>query len=109
VRAKAMANFMEIEKARKHAVRVGVLSHNPAKMVAPPRLVRREISILAPRHIPRFLEAIWGSIYSVLFYTAFATGMRLEELLALTWEDIDLERGFISVTRALSKRGALSR
>jgi len=94
-----------ISEALKHAVRMGVLSHNPAEMVDPPRLIRREISILAPRNIPRFLEAIWESIYSVLFYTAFATGMRLGELLALTWEDIDLERGFISVTKALSKRG----
>jgi len=96
-----------ISKALKHAVRMGVLSHNPAEMVDPPRLIRREITILAPRNIPRFLEAIWESIYSVLFYTAFATGMRLGELLALTWEDIDLERGFISVTKALSKRGGV--
>jgi integrase len=79
----------------------------PFLRLGEPWLIRREINILAPRHIPRFLEAIWGSIYSALFYTAFATGMRLGELLAETWEDIDLDRGFISVTKALSKRGGV--
>lgn len=96
-----------ISKALKHAVRMGILSHNPAEMVDPPRVVRSEITILAPGHIPRFLEVIGKSQYSVFFYTAFATGMRLGELLALTWKDIDLEQGFISVTKALTKRSGI--
>ena len=86
---------------------MGVLARNPAEMVAPPRPIRREIAILSPRHIPRFLAAIRESQYGVLFYTAFATGMRLGELLALTWRDIDLETCFVSVTKSLTKRSGI--
>lgn len=96
-----------IHKALKHAVRIGILARNPAEMAEPPSLIRPEIVTLAPRHIPRFLEAIRESQFFVLFYTAFATGLRLGELLALTWQDIDLEGGFLSVTKALTKRSGV--
>lgn len=96
-----------IHKALKHAVRKGILTRNPADMAEPPRLVRPQMVTLAPRHIPRFLEAIRKSQFFALFYTAFATGLRLGELLALTWQDIDLEGGFISVTKALTKRSGV--
>ncbi len=53
------------------------------------------------------LAAIRESRFSVLFYTAFSTGLRLGELLALTWRDIDLERCFLSVTKAFTKRSGV--
>ncbi len=96
-----------ISESLKYAVRNGVLPRNPAEMVDPPRRSRPEIAILAPRHIPRFLAAIRESQFLVLFFTAFATAMRQGEILALTWRDIDLERGFISVTKSLTKRSGV--
>jgi len=96
-----------ISKALKYAVRTGVLARNPAEMVDPPRRSRREVTTLAPRHIPRFLTAIRESQFFVLFYTAFSTGLRLGELLALTWRDIDLDTGFLSVTKAFTKRSGI--
>ena len=76
-------------------------------MAEPPKLVKPEMVTLAKRHISRFLEAIRKSRFFALFYTAFASGLRLSELLALTWQDIDFEEGFISVTKALTKRSGV--
>lgn len=50
----------------------------------------------------RFLEAAKGSRYYALFYLALATGMRSGELLALTWNDVDLAAGMVAVRRTLA-------
>ncbi len=41
--------------------------------------------------------------YIVLFYLLFWTGMRIGEATALTWDDIDLETGTISITKTYIK------
>jgi len=53
------------------------------------------------------LPLVFYSQFFAIFYTAFASGLRLSELLALTWQDIDFEEGFISVTKALTKRSGV--
>lgn len=40
--------------------------------------------------------------YYALFVCAFSTGMRLGEILALAWEDIDFDKNIIKVERSYS-------
>jgi len=42
--------------------------------------------------------------YYVFFMIAFFTGMRKGEIYALTWNDVDLKKGFVSVKRSLSQK-----
>ena len=52
------------------------------------------------------MAAIAGRPYEALFALAMTTGMRPSEYLALTWADIDLVRGTVSVSRTLEwKKG----
>ncbi len=53
------------------------------------------------RFLNRLLEAARRTRDYPLIATALGTGMRLGELLALRWEDVDLEAGTISVTRSM--------
>lgn len=46
-----------------------------------------------------FIKAIKGHEYELLFLTAINTGMRQGELLALTWNDVDLINNTISVNK----------
>jgi integrase len=57
----------------------------------------------------RFLQAMIGSPFYPLFYTALFTGMRRSELLGLKWSDIDLKTRQIAVRRTLKrdKKGAI--
>ena len=98
-----------ISEALKHAVKTGYLSRNVAELVTPPRKAWKVMSTLAPNHLPRFLAAIREDPYYVPFYTDFATGLRLSELCGLTWQNIDLDQGFLSVTQTLLKRGGVLR
>jgi integrase len=52
-----------------------------------------------------FLEATAGTRLAPLWQLALATGVRRGELMALTWECVDLEAGIISVERSTAQLG----
>ena len=74
-----------------------VLGRNVASLVRPPRTPRKEMRILAPPEISRLYQAAEGSRLETLWRVAIGTGMRLGEMLALKWREIDLERGVAKV------------
>jgi integrase len=52
-----------------------------------------------------FLEATRGEPFEALYVLVQTTSLRLGELLGLRWDDVDLERGTLRMSRALSQRG----
>ncbi len=90
--------------ALKQAVAWRLLPANPADGVAVPQPVRRELEVWNADQAAAFLAAVdddprWGA----LFLVAIHTGMRRGELLALRWEDIDLERGLVTIRRTMTE------
>lgn len=83
------------------AVKLGLVGRNVCEMASPPRVVRKEITPLNLEQIRQLLEAAKGHPQETLFILALATGMRRGELLGLKWQDIDLERGVLRISRAL--------
>jgi integrase len=90
-----------LNSAFKQAVRWGMLSRNPAGLVELPKQIRKEMHALSPEEAARFLKAATEDRWGVIFAFALATGMRPEEYLGLQWKDVDLERGRVTVRRAL--------
>jgi integrase len=90
-----------LHKALQTAVEWGLLSRNVADAVSPPRAQRPEMHTWGEDDITRFLEAAKGTPYYALFYTAFFTGMRRSELLALRWQDVDFILSQVYVSRSL--------
>ena len=74
---------------------------NPCQAVTPPRVLRRELHPPDAQEVNRLLEIAQGGEYYEALYTAFYTGLRRGELLALRWRDVDLDLGTISVTRSV--------
>jgi integrase len=90
-----------------HAVRRGMISANPVKRLQRgerPVVERREMRILDRDGIGRLLAAA-GDRYQPLLATALFTGLRLGELLGLTWADVDLADGLVKVRKQLDRRG----
>ena len=92
-----------LRRALVTAERWGLVSRNVAKLVDPPRVVHHEITPFTPEQARAFLEANLEDRLHALYVTALGTGLRQGELLALRWDDVDLE------VRRLRVRGSLAR
>lgn len=90
-----------LREALSHAVRKGLLARNPADLVEPPRRNRPEMKVLTPEQVPALLRAVEGTWLYMPVFLAVHTGMRLSEILGLTWGDVDLEARKIHVRQTL--------
>jgi integrase len=91
-----------LHKALKAAVADGLIPRNVAAELKLPRITREEIDPLTEKQARLFLEAGRGDRLEALYVLALNTGMRQGELLALKWDDVDLERGALRVRRTLT-------
>jgi integrase len=82
-----------LRRALSHAVSDGVIPRNAADNVKPPRASApgEEIRPLNSVECCAFLEASRGERLEALYVLAVHCGLREGELLALRWEDVDLE------------------
>ena len=97
-----------LHKALQQAVAVGYIRSNPADVCTLPRVERRELKPLDEEQIQQFLQAIQGHRYDTLFTVTLFTGMRQGEVLGLTWDCVDFERGTLLINKQLhleKKRG----
>jgi len=91
-----------LHKALKAAVADGLIPRNAAAGLKLPRITREEIDPLTEEEARRLLETVRGDRLETLYVLALNTGMRQGELLALKWDDVDLERGVLRVRRTLT-------
>ena len=89
--------------ALKRARAVRLISSNPVEDVERPKVERREIEVLEPEEAAALLKAADGTRLHAPIFLALATGLRRGELLALRWNDIDLDRGTLTVNRSLEQ------
>jgi integrase len=103
----------------KSAIRRGECALNPCERLEPAFKASRELdqdgiagddtvdenAVLSPAEMPQLLDAAEPGYYRTLFTTAYLTGMRSGELLALTWGAVEFNadgRGQVYVRRSLS-------
>jgi integrase len=96
-----------LHRALKDAVRWGRLSRNPIEAADPPRVngSGHEMKTWSAEQLATFLEATRDDRLHVLWHLLALTGMRRGEVLALRWDDVDLEAASLSVRRALIPNG----
>ena len=94
-----------LHKALKKAVDLEMIRKNPTERCDLPRIETREIVPMDSKQIGDFLSAIKGDRFENLLTIDLFTGMRLGEILALSWDCIDFESGKIRIYRQLHQRG----
>lgn len=89
------------------AVDSDLLIRNPCSKARPPKPETRKPETLGEDAIESLLTQTRGSRYHIAILIAATTGLRLGEIAALRWRDIDLERGLLTVrgTVAATKQG----
>ena len=91
-----------LHKAFGDGVVEGKLAYNPCDRVpSPPRVRYRaeDRPWLAAERVPEVLAAAQDTRYYLPLFVAMSTGLRRNEVLGLTWEDVDLEAGVLRVRR----------
>jgi integrase len=93
-----------IHEALHDAMKLELVYRNIADVVDPPQVVRAEVIPLNEKEITMLLEGMKDTYLYVPTYIAISTGLRLGEVLGLTWRDIDLEQGILTVREAQKTR-----
>jgi len=74
---------------------------NPAKGISLKRDEEKDVQVLSVEDQSDFFDCCKGTFYDNLFNVAVSTGMRIGELAALRWEDVDFEEMVIHIKRTL--------
>lgn len=87
------------------AVRWGVVATNPAAAIRHPRAPRPALHVPNAETCTAILDRARGRGIEGPVVLALGTRMRLGEILAVRWKDVDLERKVVRVTATLSYVG----
>ncbi len=92
-----------LHSALEEAVRFRLLPRNPLDDVKRPRIERRDMVTLTKEQVQALVDAAGDTKFRALYAVAATVGMRRGELLALRWQDVDLEAGVLSVVRTATR------
>jgi integrase len=94
--------YRVLSEALGEAVRWGVIATNPALAIRPPRAPRPTLHVPDAQTCAALVERARGRSVEGPVIMALGTGMRLGEILAVRWKDVDLDRRVLLVTATLS-------
>ena len=91
-----------LSEALEKAVELDYIPRNPVKRCTLPRKEQKEIHPLDDGEVTALLNAAKGGELEYFITVALFTGMRMSELLGLTWDCVDYDSGTITVNKQLA-------
>jgi integrase len=92
-----------LRRSFKQAVKLGWIPRNPCDAIEPPRVARADIQPLDGEQVALLLSTASDDRLEALYVLAIGSGMRLGELFALQWSDVDLDAGAVTVRHTLTE------
>jgi integrase len=86
-----------LSRALGDAVRWRLLSRNVAKDANSPVADKKEQEVWSAAQVRTFLAAVKDDRLSAMWHLVLSTGLRRGELAGLTWQDVNLEAGVLTV------------
>ena len=88
--------------ALKRAVQEGLIRFNPAAGCKLPPKKSGEMQVLTQEEMQRFLAQAKVDGYYELFLLELGTGLRMGEILALQWSDLNFKTGELRITKSVT-------
>jgi integrase len=94
-----------LKQAFEFAMQENYLRINPSNGIKIPTtdIKDKEISVLTLDEQEKYIQVLGATKYKLLFFTALFTGMRMGELIALKWENVDLDKKIITVCESYKR------
>lgn len=92
-----------LHEALKQAMKSGLIQKNVTELVNLPTNKKPAQRVLSKLQQDKLTDILRNDKWGIAILTALYTGMRIGELLALRWKDIDLTSGIITVRRSISR------
>ena len=101
-------NLASIRSFYQYLIRVKKIKHDPTENIQSPKVEKRVPSVLTSEEVEKLLSQpkdvdLKGTRDKAMLEVAYATGMRVTEIISLNLEDVNLEEGFISC-KAVNKQ-----
>jgi integrase len=92
-----------IRRVLNEAVKWGLIYRNPCDAVTPPRIEKIHPEVWTVQEAQQFLEATSEHRWHAIYLIALTTGARRGEILGMEWENIDWNRGTISIVKSITE------
>ena len=94
--------YRHLHHALEKAAELDYIPRNPANHCVLPKVEQAEIKPLDDWQVAALLEAAKGNLLEHMVVVALFTGLRMSELLGLTWEAVDFNSGTVTVNKQLA-------
>lgn len=92
-----------IHSSLEQAIKNQLVLRNVSDATTLPRQVKKEIQVFTVEEQKKFIEAVENDVLGSAFKLDLASGLRLGELLALKWDNIDLTEGVLKVRSSMTR------
>lgn len=92
-----------LHSALEQAFKNSLITKNSSNNVALPKKSKKEIRILSIEEQTIFLNCVKSHRLNAAFILLLSTGIRVGELLALSWDNVNIEEGTIRITQNVQR------
>lgn len=87
----------------RRALRDNLIDRNPLEFIPTPKAPKQKLRAIPADRVAAFLKSADETSLGPLVRFAMMTGARRGEIVALKWQDVDLERGKVTICRSVTE------
>ena len=102
-------NLASLRSFYQYLIRIKKVKHDPTEDIQSPKVEKRVPSVLTSQEVELLLEQpknvdLKGARDKAMLEFAYATGMRVTEIISLNVEDVNLEEGYVTCKQGAKQR-----